>query len=106
VIFAMVFKCFSGVFVSISNACFKCFICLLLYVASVVSEFSKVDQGVANGMCVGSRRGASDPRASDVWGGVGLLLGRSLASPMLLGALALQTPCDASAPVWTSKKAA
>jgi hypothetical protein len=77
-----------------------------LYVASVVSEFSKVDQGVANGMCVGSRRGASDPRASDVWGGVGPLLRHSLASPMLLGALALQTPCDASAPVWTSKKAA
>jgi hypothetical protein len=35
--FAMVFKCFSVVFANISEACLKCFICLLLYVASVAS---------------------------------------------------------------------
>ena len=39
--FAMVFKCFSGVFVSVSNAYFKCFICLLLYIATVISECFK-----------------------------------------------------------------
>ena len=33
----MVLKCFSGVFASISDACFKCFICLQTYVASVAS---------------------------------------------------------------------
>ena len=30
------FKCSLGVFVSVSDACFKCFICLHTYVASVV----------------------------------------------------------------------
>ena len=33
----MVLKCFSGVFASVSDACFKCFICLQTYVASVAS---------------------------------------------------------------------
>jgi hypothetical protein len=28
--FAIIFKCFSDVFVSVSDACFKCFICLFL----------------------------------------------------------------------------
>ena len=37
-IFAMVFKCFSGVFASVLDACFKCFICHLLYVATVISR--------------------------------------------------------------------
>jgi hypothetical protein len=36
--FAIVFKCFSVVFANISEACLKCFICLLLYVASVASR--------------------------------------------------------------------
>jgi hypothetical protein len=35
--FEMVFKCFSGIFASVSKTCFKCFTCLLLYVASVAS---------------------------------------------------------------------
>jgi hypothetical protein len=38
--FAMIFKCFSGVSVNVSDAYFKCFICFLLYVAIV----SKVDR--------------------------------------------------------------
>jgi hypothetical protein len=34
-IFAMVFKCFLGIFASVSDACLKCFIYLLLYVATI-----------------------------------------------------------------------
>jgi hypothetical protein len=33
---AMVFKCFSGIFASISHSYFKCFIYLLLYIATIV----------------------------------------------------------------------
>ena len=36
--FAMGFKCFSGVFARVSDAFFKCFICLLLYVPNVASR--------------------------------------------------------------------
>jgi hypothetical protein len=35
------FQVFLGVFGNVSNACFKCFIYLLLYVANVVSECFK-----------------------------------------------------------------
>jgi hypothetical protein len=42
------FKCFSGVFVNVSDACFKCFICLQMYVASVVSGCFKSRSGVAS----------------------------------------------------------
>jgi hypothetical protein len=52
--FAMVFKCFSGVFVSVSDVFFKCFICLLLYVATVVCRCFKSRSGVAHGIYVGS----------------------------------------------------
>jgi hypothetical protein len=45
VMFAIVFKCFSGVFANVSETCFKCFICLLLYVASIVSECFKTRSG-------------------------------------------------------------
>jgi hypothetical protein len=51
--FAIVFKCFSGVFASVLGAYFKCFICLLWYVAS---ECLKNRSGVAHGICVGSGR--------------------------------------------------
>jgi hypothetical protein len=51
--FAMVFKCFLGVFTSVSNACFKCYICLLLYVTTFASGF-KSGSGVAYVMRVGS----------------------------------------------------
>jgi hypothetical protein len=33
------FKCFSGVFASVSDACFKCFICFQSYVAIVALGF-------------------------------------------------------------------
>jgi hypothetical protein len=48
VCFLIVFKCFSDVFASVSNACFKCFICLQMYVASVASEYFKIRLGVAH----------------------------------------------------------
>jgi hypothetical protein len=41
------FQMFSGVFASVSDACFKCFIYLLLYIANVASECSKIDLNVA-----------------------------------------------------------
>ena len=52
--FAMVFKCFSDVFASVSDACFKCFIYLLLYVVTVASGCLSSRSGVAHGMRVGS----------------------------------------------------
>jgi hypothetical protein len=52
--FVMVFKCFSGIFASVLDACFKCFISLLLYVAAVVFGCSKSRLGVTHGMHVGS----------------------------------------------------
>jgi hypothetical protein len=39
------FQVFLGVFANISNSCFKCFICLHMYVASVVSECFKSRSG-------------------------------------------------------------
>jgi hypothetical protein len=35
--FAIVFKCFLSVFVNVSDACFKCFICLFFYVVTDTS---------------------------------------------------------------------
>jgi hypothetical protein len=46
---AMVFKYFLDVFASVSDACFKCFNCLLLYVAIVASGCLKSKLDVANG---------------------------------------------------------
>ena len=62
---------FSGVFASVSDVCFKCFICLLLYVTTVASACFKSISVIAHGMHVGS--------------GTGPLLGRSLTSPTTLG---------------------
>jgi hypothetical protein len=42
------FQVFSGVFASVSDACFKCFICLQTYVASVASECFKSRSDVAS----------------------------------------------------------
>jgi hypothetical protein len=47
-VFSIVFKCFSDVFASVSNACFKCFICLQMYVASVAFEYFKSRLSVAH----------------------------------------------------------
>jgi hypothetical protein len=45
----MIFKCFSGAFfASVSEVCFKCFICLQTYVASVASRCFKSKSGVAS----------------------------------------------------------
>ena len=52
--FLLVFKCFSDVFASVSDICFKCFICLLLYVITVASECFKSISGVAHGIRVRS----------------------------------------------------
>jgi hypothetical protein len=51
--FAMIFKCLSGVFASVSDTCFKCFICLLCMLQLLHLDVSKVDR-VAHEMCVGS----------------------------------------------------
>jgi hypothetical protein len=40
----MDFKVFAGIFSSVSDACFKCFICLQIYVANVSSGCSKTDR--------------------------------------------------------------
>jgi hypothetical protein len=52
------FKMFSDVFASVSNACFKCFIGLLLhFFASVASGYFKSKPDVAHRICVRSGRG-------------------------------------------------
>jgi hypothetical protein len=48
------FQVFSSAFVSVSDVCFKCFICLLLYVVTVASGCFKSRSGVAHGMRVGN----------------------------------------------------
>ena len=42
------FQVFLGVFESVPDSCFKCFICLQTYVASVAYECFKVDRSVAH----------------------------------------------------------
>jgi hypothetical protein len=41
----MIFRCF---FASVSFTCFKCFVCLLLYIASVVSRCFKSRSGITH----------------------------------------------------------
>jgi hypothetical protein len=48
------FSIFSDVLASVSDACFKCFNCLLLYVVTVASGCFKRRLGVAHRMYVGS----------------------------------------------------
>jgi hypothetical protein len=52
--FTMVFKCFSSVFASVSDVCFKCFICLFFYVATITSGCFKSRSDVTHRMHVGS----------------------------------------------------
>ena len=59
-----VFKCFSRVFASVSDTCFKCRICLLLYVANIASGYFKSISGVAQRCAWEARGGASGPRVS------------------------------------------
>jgi hypothetical protein len=42
--FAMVFKCFSGVFASVSDACFKCFIYLFCMLQLLHLNILKIDR--------------------------------------------------------------
>ena len=42
------FNCFSGVFASVSNVCFKCFICFQKYVAIVTPGCFKTRSGVTS----------------------------------------------------------
>ena len=78
--FAMVFKCFSGVSASVSDACFKYFTCLLLYVATIGSDVSKVDRVLHMGCAWEAAGGTDDVRdgVGDVQRGAGPLLVRSL----------------------------
>ena len=57
---------FQVFFASVSDACFKCFICLFLYVASVASECFRSRLGVAHGMYVEARGCASAPCTGDI----------------------------------------
>ena len=47
--FVIFLKCFLGVFVSVLDACFKCFICLQTYVINVLSGCFQNRSGVAAG---------------------------------------------------------
>jgi hypothetical protein len=80
--FAMIFKCFSGVFGSVSNACFKYFICL--FMLQLLHRCFKSRLGVAHGIrvrsgwwrgrCLG-RRGTTTgvlPRKPDTLGALSL----------------------------------
>jgi hypothetical protein len=75
--FVVVFKCFSGVFASVSDACFKCLIYLLLYVVTVASGYFKSRSGVAHGIRVGSgrRRGRRSGQRGRRPGGAGHIEG-------------------------------
>ena len=50
------FQLFSDIFASVSDACLKCFNCLLLYAATVASGHFKSRSGVAHRMRVGDGR--------------------------------------------------
>jgi hypothetical protein len=60
---AMIFKCLSDIFGSVSDACSKCFIYLLLYVTTVASTCFKSRSGVAHGM-----RMEAAGSVGDFWG--------------------------------------
>jgi hypothetical protein len=91
--FAIIFKCFSGVFATVSDIYFKCFICLLLYVIIITYECFKIRPGVAHGM-----HGEAADSACNVRSSVGPLLGCSLASSTHWGACSLteRVPSDAN----------
>jgi hypothetical protein len=67
------FQIFLGVFTSVSDSCFKCFIYLILYVATIIYTCFKCRSGVAHGMCIksGGWRGRRLGGVGDVWSGAG-----------------------------------
>jgi hypothetical protein len=71
-IFSMVFKCFSGVFTSVSDVYFKCFICFLCMLQLLHLDILNVDQGLRMVCMWEAANGVSDVRGS-----AGPLLGRS-----------------------------
>ena len=83
-VFAMVFKCFSDVFASVSEVCFKCFIYLFCTLQLLYLDVSKVDPVLHMG-CVWEAAGGAD----DVRGGVGNV--RGSAGPLLVCSLASMT---------------
>jgi hypothetical protein len=60
--FHLFFKCFLGIFASVLDACFKYFICLQTYIASVASECFKSTLGVASPRLLLSCLGISSSR--------------------------------------------
>jgi hypothetical protein len=60
------FQMFSGVFASVSDACFKCFICLFFMLQLLHMDVSKVDRVVHMGCAWKEASGADD-----VQGGMG-----------------------------------
>ena len=87
--FAMVFKYFSDVFVSGLDVCFKCFIYLLLYVATVASGYFKSRSDVTHGMRVGSGWRRTRPS-----GRYGPTVGALAREPDALGARSLASCAD------------
>ena len=68
---------FSVVFASVLDTCFKCFICLLLYVATIASDYLlKVDRVLHMGCAWEAAGGVGDVQGSmgDVRSGTGTLL--------------------------------
>jgi hypothetical protein len=97
---SMVRKCFLGVFASVSYTCFKCSICLFLYVATVASEYLKSRSGVAHRMHVGSgwrhrRRSGRHERRPEQRGPTTGALAREPVAPNARSSLCEQRP-DAS----------
>jgi hypothetical protein len=86
--FAMVFKCFSCVFASVSDTYFTCFIYLLLYVATVASGCFKSRSSIAHGMRLGSgqQRGWHSGRHETTTGALPHEHARCLFAPQRLDA--------------------
>jgi hypothetical protein len=75
--FAMVSKCFSGVFASVSDTYLKCFICFFCMMKMLRLDVLKVDRVLHMGCAWEMASGVDDVRC-----GAGPLLVRSLVSPM------------------------
>jgi hypothetical protein len=72
VCFAMVFKCFSGIFVSVSYAHFKCFVCLHTYVSNAISRYFKSRSGCFAHVAAARGTRCHAGRRHHVWPGGGI----------------------------------
>jgi hypothetical protein len=61
-IFAIVFKCFSGIFASVLDACFKCFICLFFILQLLHLDVLKIDRVLHMGYTWEAAGGTDDVR--------------------------------------------